>query len=115
MRGHTGGCITLGWGMLHIILPKQKLNTKSLTECEVIGTSDHIPFPIWFQYFNEIQYYKLQGNELNQDNTSTIRLEKNGKMSSVQQTRHINIRYLLLKIESKKTILVFFIVLPNRW
>ena len=82
IRGHTGGCLTLGRGMLHIRSSKQKLNTKSSIECEVVGTSDYLPFPIWFKFFIETQHYKLKGNELNQDNTSAIRLEKNGKMSS---------------------------------
>ena len=102
MRGHTGGCLTLGRGMLHSRSLKQKLNTKSSTECEVIGTSDYLPFPIWFKFFIEAQDYKLKGNELNQDNTSAIRLEKNGKLSSGQQTRHINIRYFFIKDRVKE-------------
>ena len=68
----------------------------------MIGTSDYLPFPIWFKYFIEAQHYKLKGKELNQDNTSAIRLEKNGKMSSGQQTRHINIRYFFIKDRVKE-------------
>lgn len=29
MRGHTGGCMSLGWGTMHAKSNKQKLNTKS--------------------------------------------------------------------------------------
>ena len=76
MRGHTGGCLTLGRGMLHGISSKQKLNTKSSTECEVVGTSDYLPFPIWFKFFLEAQGYPVKGNDFNQDNTSAISLEK---------------------------------------
>ena len=33
MRGHTGGCLTLGCGMIHSRSTKQNLNTKSSSEC----------------------------------------------------------------------------------
>jgi len=97
MRGHTGGCLALGRGMLHSRSSKQKLNTKSSTECEVVGTSDYLPFPIWFKFFIEAQGYPMKGNDFNQDNTSAISLEKNGIMSCGQQSRHINIRFFFIK------------------
>ena len=102
MRGHTGGCLTLGRGMLHGRSSKHKLNTKSSTECEVVGTSDYLPFPIWFKYFLEAQGYPVKGNDFDQDNTSAIRLEKNGIMSCGQQSRHINIRYFFIKDRIKE-------------
>ena len=34
MRGHTGGGMSLGWGLMHAKASKQKLNSKSLTETE---------------------------------------------------------------------------------
>ena len=37
-----------------------------------------------------------------QDNTSSIKLEKNGKASSTKRTRHINIRYFLITDKLKK-------------
>ena len=46
MRVHTGGCITLGSDMIHCKSSKQKLNTKSSTETQVVGASDYIPFTI---------------------------------------------------------------------
>ena len=102
MRGHTGGCLTLGRGMLHARSSKQKLNTKSSTECEVVGTSDYLPFPIWFKFFLEAQGYPIKGNDFNQDNTSAVSLEKNGIMSCGQQSRHINIRYFFIKDRIKE-------------
>ena len=44
-------------------------------------------------YFTKAQGREFKGNLLNEDNTSTIRLAKNGKRSSGKQTKHINIRY----------------------
>ena len=55
---------------------------------------------LWTLYFLQDQGYdvaKPLENILHQDNTSAIRLEENGKMSSSQRTRHINIRYFFIK------------------
>ena len=41
-------------------------------------------------------------NILYQDNTSSIKLEKNGKASSTKRTRHINIRYFTITDRVKK-------------
>ena len=47
--------------------------------------------------FLKEQGYDVQETTLYQDNQSAELLEKNGRMSSTQRTRHINIRYLFLK------------------
>ena len=59
-KGHTGGLISGGFGILHHKSSKQELNTKSLTETEVMGASDYISYTLWMKRFlNE------QGNKLN--------------------------------------------------
>jgi hypothetical protein len=40
MRGHTGGCLTMGCGFHILVSTKQKLNTKSSTESELVGVDD---------------------------------------------------------------------------
>ena len=40
MRGHTGGAMSMGTGVLHHKSSKQRLNAKSSTETEVVGASD---------------------------------------------------------------------------
>ena len=40
MRGHTGGSMSLGWGLIHAKASKQKLNSKSSTKTEVIAVSE---------------------------------------------------------------------------
>ena len=40
---HTGGAISLGTGTIHDRSTKQKLNVKSSTEAELVGTSDYMP------------------------------------------------------------------------
>ena len=46
MRSHTGGLVSLGIGILHGKSLKQKLNTKSSTESELVRVSDYVPYTI---------------------------------------------------------------------
>jgi hypothetical protein len=78
MKSHTGGAFSLGRGALMCKLTKQKLNTKSSTKAEVVGSSDYLPNVIWAKMFLAEQGYELPDNVLYQDNQSAIRLEKNG-------------------------------------
>jgi len=43
MRSHTGGIISMGKGALYASSKRQKLNTKSSTESELLGASDFLP------------------------------------------------------------------------
>ena len=43
MRSHTGGAISMGYGIIHGKSSKQKLNVKSSTEAELVGMSEYIP------------------------------------------------------------------------
>ena len=97
LRGHTGGVISLGSGMLYHNTSKQKINTKSSTETEVVGASDFLPWLLWVTWFMKDQGYSVNTSIFFQDNESAIRLEKNGKASSRNKTRHINIRYFFIK------------------
>jgi hypothetical protein len=51
MCGHTGGGLTMGQGFLIVASWKQKLNTKSLTESELVGVDDMMPIMPWTCYF----------------------------------------------------------------
>lgn len=46
-KSHTGGAVSWGWGVLLTKCQKQKLNTKSSTEGEIVGVSDFMPNMIW--------------------------------------------------------------------
>ena len=97
MRSHIGGCVTLGQGVIYYRSSKRKLNTKISTEAELIGESDYLPFPIWTQYFLNSQGYKIDTNDLNQDNMSAMKMERNRRASSGYSYRRINIRYFFIK------------------
>ena len=96
MRGHSGGGLSLGRGFPIVSSTKQKLNTRSSTETEIVGADDFMPAICWTRYFLEAQGYEVVDNILFQDNKSAILLEKNGKASSSKRTKHINIRYFFI-------------------
>jgi hypothetical protein len=97
MKSHTGGVMSFGTGGLVGKSSKQKLNTKSSTEAELVGASDYLPNTLWVQMFLEKQGYKVETSILEQDNESAMKLEKNGRLSAGQKSRHINIRYFWIK------------------
>jgi hypothetical protein len=97
MKSHTGGCVSMGRGVFMPKSTKQKLNTKSSTEAELVGASDYLPNTIWAKNFLEAQGYDIIENVFHQDNQSAIRMEKNGRASAGQKSRHINIRYFFIK------------------
>ena len=51
MRGHTGGAISFGDGIVHGKASKQKINIKSSTECELAGVSEYMPYSLWLGHF----------------------------------------------------------------
>jgi hypothetical protein len=96
MKSHTGGMMTMGKGVVYATSTRQKLNTRSSTEAELVGMHDVLPQVIWTRYFIMSQGYDGAESVVYQDNQSSILLEKNGRMSSGKRTRHINIRYFFV-------------------
>ena len=94
--------MSLGWGILHGQSSKQKLNSKSSTETEVIGTSDYVPRTIWMLYFMGAQGYRLKRKVVYQDNKSVIKMERNRKDLCTSRSRHILIRYFFVADRVKK-------------
>jgi hypothetical protein len=95
MRSHTGSTMSLGRGVIYGTSTRQKLNTKSSTEAELVGVNDVMPQVLWTRYFLEAQGFKVSDSIIYQDNQSAILLEKNGRASSSKRTRHVNIQVLL--------------------
>jgi len=96
MRSHTGVAMSLGKGAIYSASTKQKLNTKSSTEAELVGVDDGMPGVLWTRQFMEGQGYTIKDNIVYQDNQSTILLAKNAQQSSSKRTRHLNIRYFFV-------------------
>ena len=102
MREHTGLVMTLGHGAVLSTSWKQKINTMSSTEAKTVAISDVMPKNMWTLYFIEGQGWGVKDNLLNEDNTSTMKLAKNGKRSSGKMTRHSKIRYFFVTDKIKK-------------
>ena len=102
-KSHTGAVLSLGKGALMSLSMKQKINTKSSTEAELVGCDDAANFVVWTKLFIEAQMEETSPDErthvlgketvIQQDNTSAIRMERFGKRSSTKRTCHIAIRY----------------------
>ncbi len=66
-----------------------KCNTKISTETELILLADKLADVIWMRYFIECRGYDIDEYVVFQDNMSALSLEKNGRISSSKQTKHI--------------------------
>jgi hypothetical protein len=64
--------------------------------------SDYLPNMLWVQMFLAEQGYVLDESKLKQDNESAMKLEKNGRLSAGQKSRHIHIRYFWIKDRSEE-------------
>jgi len=91
MRSHSGSFMTFGKGMMNGSSNKQKINTTSSTEAEVVAVHDNMPAILWTRYFLKEQGYPLKSSIVHQDNQSAMLLEMNGWGSSSKRTRHMNI------------------------
>ena len=87
--------MTLGKGSIIDTSHKQKINTRSSTEAELVGADNAVIQIQWAQLFVEAQGYPCR-TVLHQDNEAAMRLELNGKRSSSKRTRHLNIRYFYI-------------------
>ena len=82
MRSHTGAVMTMGRGAIQFISSKQKMNTRSSTEAELVAVDDVIAQILWTLRFLLAQGYPVEANVLFQDNNSAIKLESNGRASA---------------------------------
>ena len=85
-KGHTGAITTLGRGAFSAISTKQKVNARSSTEAELIGIDDIISKILWSKRFIEAQGFPLETNVIYRDNTSSMKLEQNGRASASKRT-----------------------------
>jgi hypothetical protein len=89
--------MSFGQGMALSYSWKHKINTKSSTEAELVGVDDSLGYILWSRYFMVEQGYDMEPSLLYQDNMSAILLETNGRASSTKQTKHIKVKYYLIK------------------
>ena len=78
----------MGKGEVYNQSTKQKINTKSSTETEVVGVDDILPQVLWTNNFLRAQEWEINNTVIHQDNKSAILLESNGELSSSSRTKH---------------------------
>ena len=83
---------------------KQKLNTKSSTEAELVAIDDAMGQILWTRNFLAAQGIPVPTMTIYQDNKSTILLSENGRLLSSKRTQHLNLRYFFVtnKIQKEK-------------
>ena len=101
-KSHTGAVMTMGQGAIQSMSRKQKLNTKSSTDAELVGADDASVMILWTKLFLEEQGYQVEKNILKQDNKSAILLELNGRKSAGKRSRALNIRYFFITDQAEK-------------
>jgi hypothetical protein len=107
-RSHTGMVISLGSGAIDARSTKQKLNTKSSTEAELVGLSDMCGKVIWHREFLIAQGIDVPPARVYQDNQSTMHMIERGSSTS-DRTRHVAIRYYWVKdrVEAQEVEIVY--------
>jgi hypothetical protein len=101
-RSHTGAVMTMGKGAVFSISRKQKMNTRSSTEAELVAADDVVGSIVWTKMFLEAQGYPVLKNTLYQDNRGAILLEENGLASAGKRSRHLNIRLFFVTDQQSK-------------
>ena len=98
----TGEKMTFRKGVVQSLSKKQKLNTRSCTEAELVGADKVATQILWTKHFMEVQGYTIKENILHQDNKSTILLQENGRKSAGKRSRALNMRYFFVMDQVEK-------------
>ena len=93
MQSHTGMTTSMGKGVLLSASGKQKLKTRISTEAEIVAVDEGITKPLWLRNLLLAQGDTVDDCILFQDNQASMRLEKNGFVSTGKQTKHFEIRF----------------------
>lgn len=95
-KSHSGYAAMMAGGSVEAKSKKQSLATKNSTESEMVALSDMSSLAIWWRNLVLHQGYNLGAIEIEQDNTSCIKLAEAGR-SHNPFSKHINVRYFFIK------------------
>ena len=112
-KSHTGACLSFGRGCPVNISSKQKINTWSSTEAELVGINDAMALVLWCRLFIMGQGFNVRDNIVYQDNQSTMLLSTNGCHSSGKKPITSKFDIILLWITLNGRTSVWLIVPPK--
>ena len=78
MRGHTGGVTSFDTGVVTHKSAKQKINTKSSTETDLVCASEYFSCMLWIKRFMDKQGYPMKTVILYHDNQSAMNIKLSG-------------------------------------
>ena len=88
--------MTWGRGCPVSLSSKQKINSRSSTESELIVVNDCMDKVLWTRLFLKSQGIDIESTVVQQDNESAIRLENNGRWSAGKWSKVLNVRYYFI-------------------
>ena len=97
-RSHTGGVLKFSddsGGFINLS-SRQKLNTRSSTEAELVAVNDCVRKVLWSMRFLKTQGFALRGSIIKQDNRSAMLLETKGQSSAGKRMRHMDVRFFFV-------------------
>ena len=97
MRIHTGEAMSMGYEIIHVKAPKQKINVNSFTEAELVGVIEYTPYNLWLINFLQISIIYHKGKYNFRGNKSVIVMETSGMNSCTENLRHIILHYFCRK------------------
>ncbi len=103
MKGQSGAILMIGDNTVLTWSNKQKVNTRSSTEAELIAVDKALPTIQWARSLMKDQGYDLS-TVIKEDNKSSILLMKNGRLSSGKCTKHLDIMYFYVRFIGKRNL-----------
>ena len=95
-RSRTGVALMMSGACVGAWSSKQKLNTKSSTEAEIVGLSDGLPHVLWMRELVLAQGHELPPTKVHQDNQGVLTIMKQGRRPK-HRTKHLNIRHFFAR------------------
>jgi hypothetical protein len=95
-RSRSGIMLMMSGSCVGAWSAKQKLNTKSSTEAEIVGLSDGLSHVIWARELLSAQGYVLPPTEVHQDNQGVLSIMSGGR-SPKHRTKHLDIRHFFVR------------------
>lgn len=95
-KSRTGVALMIGGTCVGAWSSKQKLNTKSSTEAEIVGLSDGLSHVLWMRELLKAQGYNLPPTKVHQDNQGVLSIMARGR-NPKHRTKHLNIRHFFAR------------------